>query len=79
MANLNAINVFLKSKTPKGLIEIQLLNNHLNNMQFTYTIPTHDGKDWYVWFFADVTEWENPKGLPEKHKRFVLTGDLRDT
>jgi len=71
MTNLNAVNVFLKSKTPEGLIALQVLNNILNNVQHTYTIPVWDGKQWFVWFFADVTTWQDPSLLKEEEKKFL--------
>lgn len=61
--NLTNVNIFLKSNTPEGLIELQLINNALNGVHYNYQTPTYDGEAWLVWFFADVKKWQDPTGL----------------
>lgn len=64
------VNIFLRAKTPEELVELQLLNNQANNIMFAYQTPVWTGKDWVVWFFADVPTWVDPKSwTPEVIKR----------
>jgi hypothetical protein len=60
---LTNVNIFLRSDTPEGLIELQLINNALNGVHYNYQTPTKDGDGWLVWFFADVNRWQDPTGL----------------
>lgn len=67
--------IFLKSKKPEGLIRLQLINNKLNGIQYAYTTPVFDGKDWLIWFFADVSEWKSPNKVTKDGLKFMGLGD----
>ena len=60
---LTNVLIFLKAKTKEELVELQVLNNHINHMHFNYVAPIWDGKEFSIWFFADITEWIDPKSI----------------
>ena len=60
------VNLFLSADSPEGLIELQLINNILNGVHYNYQTPVHDGSDWYVWFFADIKRWQDPRDIPQE-------------
>jgi hypothetical protein len=60
MANLENVNIFLRAQTPLELVALQAANNAINGMQYAYQTPVWTGKDWVIWFFADIKEWNDP-------------------
>ena len=71
MVKLNNVNIFLSAKSKEELVLLQVANNTINQIQYAYQTPTKDGKEWIVWFFADITEWINPNDATNESKRFV--------
>lgn len=65
------VNICLKSKTAEGLIELQLINNALNGVHYNYQTPVYDGKVWFIWFFADVKNWNDPREIDDKGLEFL--------
>ena len=66
MADLNTIQTFISAKNPTELQKKMLINNHAHGIQYSYQTPVYNGKEWFVWFFADMTTWKNPDSLDEK-------------
>lgn len=70
--NLNLVQLFIKGKDPSDLVRLQALNNHLNQMKYNYTPPSQlkDGS-WIVWFFADLTRWQDPTRIKKGDLRII--------
>lgn len=47
--------MFLTAPDPKGLVRLMLSNNLQFGKEFSYFDITHDGKNWFVWFYDIVT------------------------
>ena len=45
---------FIKAKTAKALERSMLQNNLARKTWHQYQI-THDGKDWYAWYYVDLS------------------------
>jgi len=71
MANLQAVNIFMRAKTPEILVSLQLANNEANAIQYSYKTPVWTGKDWIVWFFADLKSWNDPTKLTEEARKLA--------
>lgn len=71
MANLQAINIFLRAKRPEDLASLQLANNEINGIQYAYQTPVWTGKDWVIWFFADIKSWHDPDNIDEDAKKLA--------
>jgi len=56
--NITRVKVFLKASSENELIQKQLKNNLINNMMYSYDTPQKIGKEFIVWFFADVTKYK---------------------
>lgn len=52
---------FLKAKTAKALERLMLLNNARRKSFHQYSI-VFDGKDWYAWFYVDISGSFNLEG-----------------
>jgi len=59
--NLTRVKVFLKAKSEIDLIDMQLKTNIFNDMMYDYGTPQKQGKEFIVWFFADVTKYKAVK------------------
>jgi len=70
-ANLELVQVYMDSTTKDGIIKLQYLNNVLNRKKYNYTTPMKDGKTWIVWFFADIGDWTDPRGMSEEEIQTV--------
>lgn len=55
VGNMNIIPLFVKAKKPEQLIVQMHTNNVKHGIQFNYQI-THDGKNWFAWYNADLIE-----------------------
>ena len=64
-ANLELIPIYLESPSKDELIRLMFLNNQINAAKFNYMSPLKDGKNWIVWFFADIKDWNDPNDLDE--------------
>lgn len=51
---INNIPVYLEASSKRELIEKMLKNNMLNGKVYNYQTPVKEGRNWVVWFFADV-------------------------
>ncbi len=65
MALEQTVNIYLKAKSEKGLIRKQLINNAVNHVKYNYTTPVWTGKNWVIWFFADIEEWKDPEQIKD--------------
>ena len=52
--NINRVPVALVSKSSAELTKLMLVNNLQASKEYTYHI-VHDGKQWYAWYYEDVT------------------------
>lgn len=65
MAVLTNVNIFLSAKDKLELVSLQVVNNQINGIMYGYQTPVWTGKEWVVWFFADINEWNDPGKLEE--------------
>jgi len=63
MDSLTNVNNYLSAKTEDELLELQILNNHVNGIRYAYQTPVWTGDKWVIWFFADLQEWNDPRNL----------------
>lgn len=62
--------MFLRADTPEELVQAQLVNNAINGKHYNYQTPVFDGDEWFVWFFADLRQWQNPEALDDEQINF---------
>lgn len=70
------VNIFLRAQTPEDLVELQIMNNMLNGVHYNYQTPMYDGSEWYVWFFADVKRWNDPRDIDDESMSFLRGADV---
>ena len=70
-ANLELIPIYLDSATKDGLIRLMYLNNQINSAKYNYMSPLLDGKNWVVWFFADIKDWNDPREVSEEEEKML--------
>jgi len=44
----------MEASSKENLVKLQWLTNKLNGKAYNYQTPTKEGKNYVVWFFADV-------------------------
>lgn len=62
------IPVCLKAKTPEELTRKMLATNALNSKMYNYQTPAKVGKEWVVWYYADVFSDKHIDGLLKEYK-----------
>jgi hypothetical protein len=58
---LTRVKLFLKASSEQEMVDLQLKNNHLNNMMYNYDPPQKVDGGYIVWFFADITKYRRVK------------------
>lgn len=71
-ANLDLVPLCLESESKDELVQLMYLNNHLNHQKFNYMPPLFAEGTWYVWFFADISEWQDPRSLNEGEAELIV-------
>ncbi len=57
---LSNIPIFLEASDKKTLIGLMWANNAINGRGYNYMPPLKEGKQWVVWFYADITNYIKP-------------------
>ena len=70
-ANLELIPISLDAETDLELSRLMFINNQLNATKFNYMSPLFVKKRWFVWFYADIKDWKDPRELNEEQMKFI--------